>query len=202
MALYWDWFQYAWGEWVVNYDFGHQITLTQNVQRSSRDYGSRVRDYYNRWQERAMEMILAVDQRVEGSPYFLRGLLVFLIALLIYLRRRTVIEYAFARWALRARARGDLTASLAAFEYREMLKLLEAGGWSKLPSQTPREFAAAIPAAEFAGPVMQMTEMYQAARFGEHPSRAAEMAALLAAIRDAVQGRRAKAAPREARSSA
>ena len=30
-ALYWDWFQFAWSEWVVNYDFTHQLTLRQRI---------------------------------------------------------------------------------------------------------------------------------------------------------------------------
>ena len=69
------------------------------------------------------------------------------------------------------------------------LKLLEKRGWTKSPSQTPIEFAAAIPAAELIAPVAQMTEMYQSARFGNHPARVSEMSALLARIRDSLRNR-------------
>jgi len=160
------------------------------VERGSRNWSTRSRDYYEREEEQAMSVILALDRRIEASPYFLPTVLVFLVALLVYMRGRPAIVYMVARWSLRARRGKDLTASLAAFEYREMLKLLEKCGWKKSPSQTAREFASAIPAPDLLAPVAQMTEMYQSARFGNHPARAVEMSSLLAAIRTALRGRK------------
>jgi hypothetical protein len=190
LGLYWDWFQFAWSEWVINYDFTHQITLAQNLQKSSRDLSARTRQYYQQKQREAMRLLLELDRRIEASPYFLPTLLVFLVALLVYLRGRPLIAYILARLALRARRGGNLTASLASLEYREMLRLLEKRGWKKDPSQTPLEFAAAIPAPELSAPVAQLTEMYQSARFGDHPAPVAQMSALLRAIRDAVRSRK------------
>lgn len=184
LGFYWDWFQLNWSEWVVNYDFTHQFTLAQNVQRSSRHWGERANEYYRRKKLEAMQFLLALDRRFEGSRYSLPGTLLLLLALLIYLRGRSVIGYAIARWTLRARRGGDLTASLAAFEYREMLRLLEGRGWRKLDSQTPLEFAASIPAPELSSPVAQLTQLYQSARFGNHPARAEQMASLLRSIRE------------------
>jgi hypothetical protein len=74
LALYWDWFQFAWSEWVVNYDFTHQITLAQNLQKSSHDWSERTRHYYQRKQREAMHLLLALDRRIEASPYFLPAL--------------------------------------------------------------------------------------------------------------------------------
>jgi hypothetical protein len=112
------------------------------------------------------------------------------VALLVYLRGRSLIAYVLARLALHARRGGNLTASLASLEYREMLRLLEKRGWRKAPSQTPLEFAAAIPAPDLATPVAQLTEIYQSARFGDHPARIEQMSALLRSIRDAVRSRK------------
>ena len=117
-----------------------------------------------------------------------------LVALLVYLRGRPMIAYLVARWSLRARRGGNLTASLAALEYREMLRLLEKRGWKKTGSQTALEFAAAIPSPEIAAPVAQFTELYQSARFGDHPAPTEQMAGLLRSIRDLVRSR--KPAPR------
>jgi transglutaminase-like putative cysteine protease len=190
LGLYWDWFQFTWGEWVVNYDFAHQLTLGQNLQRSSRTWGDGARDYYNRKKEAALREIVMLDKRIEASPYFLPSVLVFLVALLLWLRGRSVLRYALARWSLRARRAGDLTASMAALEYSEMLRLLEKQGWKKEGSQTPREFAAAIPTADLFGPVAQLTEIYQSARFGNHPARVEQMSSLLRAIRDLLRARK------------
>ena len=53
-GMYWDWFQFAWGEWIVNYDFAHQITLAQNVQKTSRDWSESARNYYHDKQRQIM----------------------------------------------------------------------------------------------------------------------------------------------------
>ncbi len=192
LSLYWDSFQFAWSEWVVNYDFSHQMTLAANAQESSRSFGERARDYYNERKDRLMNALLALDRRAEASPYFLPGLLVFLTALLFALRGRAMIGYMVARWRLRARRGGNLTASLAALEYSEMLKVLERSGWRKEAWQTPLEFAAAVSAPELAAPVTKLTELYQSARFGDHPARVEQMSSLLRLIRDSLRARKRK----------
>jgi transglutaminase-like putative cysteine protease len=190
MGLYWDWFQFAWDEWVINYDFSHQTNLAQNVQKTSRDWGERALRYYHDKQREGIRLLMALDRRTEASPYFLPSVLVFLIALLIYLRGRPLISYLIARWRVRARRGGNLTASLAALEYREMLRLLEKRGWKKAPSQTPLEFASAISATDLSAPVAQLTELYQSARFGDHAAPVDQMSSLLRFIRDTLRSHR------------
>jgi len=189
-SLYWDWFQFAWGEWVINYDFSHQLTLGQTLEKSSRNWSDRARDSYRQKRDAVMRKLLALDGKVEKSPWFLPGALVLLVVVLFGLRGRSMIRYAVARWSLRARRGGNLTASLAALEYSEMLRLLEKRGWKKSPSQTPLEFAAAIPALDLSAPVAQLTELYQSARFGSHPARAEQMSSLLRSIRDLLRSRK------------
>jgi protein-glutamine gamma-glutamyltransferase len=187
LGLYWDWFQYSWGEWVINYDFSHQLTLANTLHQSSRDWGERARRYYQRKQRETLHFIVALDKRLEASPYFLPTLLAILVGLLVYLRGRPLIAYLLARWRIRAGRGGNLTAALAALEYREMLRLLEKRGWKKGESQTALEFAAAIPSGEIVAPVAQLTEIYQSARFGEHPARIEQMVSLLRTIRDTLR---------------
>ena len=184
LSLYWDSFQFAWSEWVVNYDFSHQLTLAAAAQASSKSLGERAQDYYNDRKDRAMRALLAIDRKAEASPYFLPGLLVFLIAVLFWLRGRAMIAYVLARWRLRAGRGGQLTAPLAALEYGEMLRLLERCGWRKAESQTPLEFASAISTPDLIAPVAKLTELYQSARFGDHPARVEQMYSLLRLIRD------------------
>jgi protein-glutamine gamma-glutamyltransferase len=190
LGLYWDWFQFAWGEWVINYDFSHQLTLGQNLQKSSRSWSDRARDLYRHEEHAAMRQLLALDRRIESSGYSLPALLVFLVILLFVLRGQTMIRFALARWSLRARRGGNLTAGLAALEYNEMLRLLEKRGWKKSPSQTPLEFAAAIPAADLSVPISQLTELYQSARFGNHPAPIEQMSTLLRSIRNSLRSRK------------
>ncbi|HEX4076935.1 MAG TPA: DUF3488 and transglutaminase-like domain-containing protein, partial [Candidatus Acidoferrales bacterium] len=190
LSLYWDWFQFTWGEWVINYDFSHQMTLGQSLHRSSRSWSDRVRDFYRNKRDAMMHALLGLDRRIEASPLFLPGVLLVLVFVLFALRGKWMIRYAFARWSLRARRAGDLTASLASLEYAEMLRLLEKRGWTKAASQTPLEFAAAIPSPDVSAPVARLTEMYQSARFGSHPPPIEQMSALLRAIRETLRSRK------------
>jgi len=190
VSRYWDWFQFAWGEWVINYDFTHQLTLGQNLERSSRHWGDRARNMYREKERAAMARLLALDHRLEASRYMLPAALVFLVLILAALRGRSMIGYFAARWSLRARRRGDLTAGLAALEYNEMLRLLEKRGWQKAPSQTAREFVSSLPGGDLTAPVAQLTELYQSARFGSHPARIEQMSSLLRLIRGSLRSRR------------
>ena len=187
---YWDWFQFAWGEWVINYDFTHQLTLGQNLQKSSRNWSDRARHIYREKERAAMARILALDRRLEASKYFLPVMLVGLVLILLALRGRSLIRYAVARWSLRTRHSGSLTAGLAALEYQEMLRLLEKRGWKKLPSQTALEFMSVVPSGELFAPIAELTELYQAARFGSHPARIEQMTSLLGFIRDLLRSQK------------
>jgi protein-glutamine gamma-glutamyltransferase len=190
LGLYWDWFQLTWAEWVINYDFSHQLTLGHDARNSTRNWTERARAYYQLKQKQIMRRLLALDRRTEASPYFLPGVLLCLLVLLFVLRGRSMIRFALARWSLRARRGGNLTASLASLEYTEMLRLLEKRGWKKSPSQTPLEFAAAIPAADLAAPVAQLTDLYQSARFGDHPAPIEQMSSLLRSIRESLRSQK------------
>ena len=87
------------------------------------------------------------------------------------------------RWKLRAHRDGALPPELATFEYHQMLRLLARRGWRKSPAQTPLEFAASIRAPQFAGPVAELTDLYQSARFGAAPADARRVTSLLAALK-------------------
>jgi transglutaminase-like putative cysteine protease len=184
---YWDWFQVTWSEWVINYDFRHQVTMWENVQRTSNDWGKRAHHYYEVKRYALMAFMKHSQQRVANSPYSLPGALVFLIAMLIYVRGREMGGYLSARWTLRFHRDGPLPPELAAIEYKQMLKMLERRGWHKAPSQTPFEFATALPSAEIAAPVARLTSIYQSARFGNYPPDAREMISLLRSIKNLIR---------------
>ena len=183
MGMYWDWFQFSWNEWVINYDFTHQLTLARGVRDSSVSWSQRISNYYREKRRRAENFLKTTQARLSSSPYSLPGALIFLLALLIYFRGRALGGFFVVRWKLRARREGQLPSELAAFEYRQMLRLLERRGWRKSPAQTPLEFAASIRVPEFAGPVAELTNLYQSARFGAHAADARRVSSLLAALK-------------------
>ena len=181
-GMYWDWFQLTWSDWVINYDFTHQLRLAQNLQRSSREWSAHFRRYSRAKRDLAVELMLRLDQRARSSPHFLPALLALLVLALVGKRNRAIVAYVAQQWQLRAHRRGNLPPALAALEYQRMLRMLARRGWRKAPWQTPLEFAASIGAASLATPVSQVTEIYQAARFGAHPANAQRMSALLESV--------------------
>jgi len=54
LNLYLDWMQLNWNEWVINYDFAHQIQMAKNVRQNSTDYSESLRRWFRRMQERGM----------------------------------------------------------------------------------------------------------------------------------------------------
>jgi protein-glutamine gamma-glutamyltransferase len=184
VGMYWDWFQVSWNEWIINYDFSHQLSLARGVRQSSLSWSERVSNYYNRKRRGAVNLLKLWQTRLSASPYALPGCLIFLLALLIYFRGRALGGFFAIRWKLRSLREGQLPAELAVFEYLQMLRLLERRGWRKSPAQTPLEFAASIRVPEFAGPVAELTQLYQSARFGAAPADARRVTSLLQAIKE------------------
>ncbi len=52
LGQYADWMEITWSEWVIGYDFAHQMVMAQSLQRSSRDFSDSLRAWYARQQLR------------------------------------------------------------------------------------------------------------------------------------------------------
>jgi len=172
VGRYWDWFQLQWSEWIINYDFVHQVTLAQNLQRVSRDWTERLRksfadarrlatDRLELWQSRAIH----TAGFLPASFAILAGLSIFVLLLQPNVRQRLM-----TLWHLRVSTSTAMTPHLATLQYNEMLRLLSRRGIRKAPGQTPLEFAGSVPDGNLAEPVHELTAMYHAARFGGQAS--------------------------------
>ena len=165
---YLDWFELQWSEWVVNYDFVHQFALAQNMGRVSRDWTERLRIAFTKSRQRATNYLELWQSRILSTPAAIPGavatfalLAAFILSLQPNVRKR-IVEL----WHLRVASAGAMTPHLATIQYNEMLRLLARRGIRKAPAQTPVEFAASLPNSNLAVPVLELTTMYQASRFG------------------------------------
>jgi hypothetical protein len=190
LGMYWDWFQFTWGQWIINYDFMHQVTLAQNFQKSTRAWGERLRAYSQEKKRSIMDAMLRFEKRARALTYPPAVGLALIVILVIAVRGRDVVGYALTKWRLRVRSGGTAPAALAALEYRQMLRILERRGWHKAPAQTPLEFAATISQADLAAQVAELTQLYQSARFGAHPADSETMSTLLTSIEAFLRGSR------------
>jgi protein-glutamine gamma-glutamyltransferase len=190
LSHYWDWFELQWSEWVINYDFIHQITVAQNLGRASRDWADQIRVSFLRLRRHATERIEIWQRWTLGAAGRTRVLAI-LLALLtcIVVARRDVRQRLLALWHLRISHTQVMTPHLATLQYSEMLRLLARRGIRKTPGQTPMEFVASLPKGNLAEPVFELTSMYQAARFGAKSSDPRRASSLLSHIQLCLQAR-------------
>jgi hypothetical protein len=172
LSHYWDWFELVWSEWVINYDFIHQITVAQNLGRFSRDWVERIRIDFTDTRRHATEKLKSWQEMISRSPAGRMAFFVFfgafvagVLALRPEVRRRLLVL-----WRTRLLPAREMTPHLATLQYMEMLHVLARVGIRKTPGQTPMEFAASVPDGSLAAPVFELTTIYQAARYGGKPA--------------------------------
>jgi protein-glutamine gamma-glutamyltransferase len=184
LALYVDWFQLTWNEWVINYDFTHQLSLAKNVGQISTDWKDAWRRKFHQLQDHGMERLTDWQR----SHTFLRFVFPAALVLLLIMLRLGWLR-AFHRW-LSFSLQANLPAAernnpqLASRLYTELLRLLEKRGFPRRETQTPGEFASSVaPEGGLASTVQEFTDVYVLARFGGAPCDSFRLRALLEQVR-------------------
>ena len=189
LGQYADWMEITWSEWVIGYDFAHQLVLAQSLQRSSKDWSEAARTWFQQ-KQRASKRWMKSWQFQHGAAGFL--LPVSLVLLLVTLRFNLIAEltrrirlFLQLRTARSARSNPQLASRL----YAELLRTLARRGLLRFESQTPFEFAAAVDSPNLASPVREFTQLYAHARFGGAPCDTTRLRQLLDQIRAALRSR-------------
>lgn len=183
-AMYLDWFQLAWNEWVINYDLSHQVELAKNVSQASTDWKRKWQQRFHRLENRCLEFLMAAQRSHRELGFLFPVLLVSALALLQMQWVRALVRGLSLWWETRRPAEQRNHPQLAARLYTELLRSLEKRGFSRTETQTPWEFAASItlqPA--LASAVQEFTDLYLQARFGGVPCDAFRLRALLEQVR-------------------
>jgi hypothetical protein len=189
LGQYADWLEITWSEWVVGYDFAHQLVLAQNVQQTSRNWSETARNWFAQ-KQRAAKRWMKSWQYEHGSAGFLLPLT--LVVLLVALRfnlipafLRRLLLFLQLRSARSARNNPQLASRL----YAELLRTLARRGLMRFESQTPFEFAATVHAPNLVSPVREFTQIYAHARFGGAPCDTTRLRQLLDQIRMVLRSR-------------
>ncbi|MGH9743021.1 MAG: transglutaminase TgpA family protein [Candidatus Acidiferrum sp.] len=186
LGQYVDWFELTWNEWIINYDFLHQILLAQTMQRSTRSWSEAARNWFLVKQEMGRKWMKSWNSGL--------SVLLPLAVLLLLLALRFDLVVAFARrlrlsWQLRSPEMARSSPLLASRLYEELLYLLERRGFPRQPTQTAFEFAAAVSQPRAAPAVREFAERYAEARFGGAPCDTVRLRALLEQIRTTFESR-------------
>ena len=185
MALYMDAASQIWREWIVNYDFSHQLKLRTELSTQTGNAQSSFRLWL--WQRylRIVKLIGDWQRRLEKLSPLQMTISCILLGLLLALPFAPMTWRKFQRTrTLRNPQRAPRTS--ASFWYMRMLKMMARRGVSKAPSQTPEEFASSIPDPITRHGVELFTEHYERARFAE----SVEDAQLLPELYEEIAGRK------------
>ena len=185
LGEYVDWLQLSWTEWVINYDFAHQVQLAQNAQRNSRNWRESARGWFDRLQQKNRQRLRLWQDRHATSGLLLPGAILLFLAALRYNLLGKFIARMRLQWQLRSRGATNANPLLASRLYAELLRLLERRGFARRPSQTAAEFASSIETPPLAPAVQEFTQIYTHARFGAAPCDTSRLRDLLQQIREA-----------------
>jgi len=190
MALYFDWFQLNWNEWVINYDFSHQVQLARNMRQGSTDWAGITRRKFEQMKHRSMNSLTGWQAVHPWLSILFPIALVFVLVVLRFDWIRTALRRITLSWQLRHSAAEHNNPQLASRLYTELLRLLEKRGLARPITQTPLEFATSGGLQpELAGPLREFTELYAQARFGDKPCDSFRLRALMEQIRSVPRSR-------------
>jgi hypothetical protein len=183
LGLYIDWMELNWNEWVINYDFAHQVQMAQNMQRNTRNWTEAMRNWFALQQLRGKTRLKSWLDR-SGDITFALPLA---LALFLVLLRYDVLGFAVRKTRLflqlRRPSRGSANPQLASRLYAELLRVLAKRGFARKETQTALEFAGAVSEPRLAPAVREFTQIYAQARFGGAACDTERLRGLLTQIR-------------------
>jgi hypothetical protein len=184
---YVDWLQLSWSEWVINYDFAHQVQMAQGLQRNSRTWSDSARVWFEREQRKGRRWLRGWQIRHAQFGLALPLVLILFLVALRYDLLGMAVRRLRLQWHLRARQSARANPQLASRLYSELLGVLERRGFARRASQTPLEFASALEPPALAPAVQEFTQIYGHARFGGAPCDTLRLRTLLEQVRDALR---------------
>jgi transglutaminase-like putative cysteine protease len=186
LGKYIDWMEITWSEWVIGYDFGHQMVLAQDLQRDSRDLSESLRAWYRKQQLRGRSWVKSWHG---GLSVLIPLVLLAFLILLRYDALSAMVRRLRLWWQLRSAKTARANPQLASRLYAELLRMLARRGLRREATQTPFEFAAAVDSPNLAPAVHEFTQLYTHARFGGAPCDTTRLRQLLDQIHAALRGR-------------
>ncbi len=157
-----------WNEWVINYDFSHQMQLAREVEQDSRNFQQIFRRRTQRLKRQGIIAAFRFERWLMSHKLLVLAIMVCILAGLILTDRSGALaEWRFGLAWKFGRRDGQVTPQEASLTYQRLLQTLQKKGFRKIPSQTPREFALSFIATPWGAGVMEFTKLYNALRYGQ-----------------------------------
>jgi hypothetical protein len=177
MGLYLDAAREMWREWIINYDFNHQVRLSAELGNRTSSAQNHMRLWYIKTYRKLLSRVRNI-QKLSSLSTSGNALLITLMVVL------GALPFAPRIWRARQlrkilRDPGRAPGKAASFWYMRMLKIMERRGIRKAPAQTPEEFASGIADPQIKKDLVVFTEHYERARFADSVEDAQRLPGLL-----------------------
>lgn len=156
-----------WNEWIINYDFGHQVQLAREVEQDSRSFEQILRRRFERFRRQGIRTAFRIEGWLMSHKVLVLLIMLGILAGLVLTDKSGMLAEMRFRlvWSF-ARRDSSLKARDATLVYVRLLRTLQKKGFRKHPSQTPREYALSFLTTPWGPGVMEFTKLYTHLRFG------------------------------------
>ena len=174
-----------WNEWIINYDFGHQVQLAREVEQDSRNFQQIFRRRFDRYKQHAVRDAFRFEGWLMAHKLFVLLIMIAILAGLVLTDKSgTLAEWRFLLAWKFARRDAAISPREATLTYHRLLNALKKKGFRKNPSQTPREFASSMLTSPLGPGVMEFTKLYNTLRYGRATVSFARLREILEGITD------------------
>ena len=161
-----------WNEWVINYDFSHQMRLATQVEFQTHAVQRDVHHHFDLLRGHLARLTLALERGLVRHKFLLLVVILGTLAGFVLAASGWDVQELKFFWAY-SFLRADRPATLleATFSYRRFLNIVRKKGFRKMSSETPQEFADKIAPTLLGEQAIKFTRLYNATRYGgERPS--------------------------------
>ena len=157
-----------WSEWVINYDFSHQIQLARQVEQTSRNFQQEFVGHADQFKRRAVLVAYFVESWLMSHKLLMFLIMVTILAALAAAEKGGSLAEIRFFWLWKfGRRELALSPRQATMSYQRLLTTLRKKGYPKPLALTPREFAKSLAATRLGSGVFEFTRLYNLLRFGQ-----------------------------------
>ena len=173
-----------WNEWIINYDFSHQVLLAREVEQDSHSFQQMFRRVTERLKRRGIRAAFRTEGWLMSHKILVLLIMLTVLAGLVLTDKSGML----AEWRFRltwrfARRKSELNPREATLTYQRLLSALRKKGFRKRPSQTPSEFAFSFLSTPWGAGVLEFTKLYNTLRYGQASVSLARLRQILEEIR-------------------
>jgi protein-glutamine gamma-glutamyltransferase len=157
-----------WSEWVINYDFSHQVQLARQVEQTSRNFQQELLSHTDQFKRQAVRVAYFIEGWLMSHRLLMFVIMVTILAALATSEKGASLAEIRFFWLWKfGRRELALSPHQATMSYQRLLTTLRKKGYPKPLALTPSEFAKSLAGTRLGSGVFEFTRLYNLLRFGQ-----------------------------------